>query len=110
MKILCVCERGNNRSVCLARILKDYYGHDAIAMGSETNGYEVRQFLINWAEIIILLDERIEVSGMAVSNIIKKIKRWDVGPDIWGNHFHPELERKLISYIRRDKPMDWGKE
>lgn len=107
MKILCVCERGNNRSVCLARILKDYYGHDAIAIGSETNGVDILITLSSWADMIIVLDKRIDIVG---KNFHEKLLLWDIGPDVWGINFHPELERKLLSYIRRDKPMEWEKE
>jgi hypothetical protein len=36
MKILCVCDQGNNRSVHFAHNLK-YWGNDCIPIGTETN-------------------------------------------------------------------------
>ena len=97
MKILTICEGGNNRSVCLAFFMKDELGHDAISMGIRRAGRSTKKMLYEWADKIILVDKAFQ------DEIPKKFKRkllvWDVGPDRYGFWWHPELIQQYQNYI-----------
>ena len=100
MKVLVVCQRGNSRSSSLAYILKDGYGHDAIAIGLESNGEEVKELLYNWAEKIILVDNRF-VSQIP-EKYKSKLKIWDVGPDRFFLGVVPELMQLYQDYMKNN--------
>jgi predicted protein tyrosine phosphatase len=97
MKILCICERGNSRSVALAYILKDGLNQDAIAMGIRANSEETKSTLYEWADHIVLVDKTF------VNEIPKeyqgKLVVWDVGPDRYFLGFHPELLDQYSKFI-----------
>lgn len=75
MKILCICEGGNVRSVALAELLKDR-GNNAIAIGMKYIDKETLLILTKWADKII-----------DVRDYLPK--------DIWGNSADKDL-RELI--------------
>ena len=52
MKILCICEGGNVRSVAMAEILKDR-GNNAIAIGMQYIDKDTLLILTKWADKII---------------------------------------------------------
>ena len=79
MKILTICERGNSRSVMLAYLLKDGYGHDAIACGIRANTGETMDMLYKWADKIILVDK--DFIPEVPQEFHSKMKVWDVGKD-----------------------------
>lgn len=100
MRIVCMCQRGNCRSVSLAYLLKDYFGgHDAVAIGWQTAGKELKDFLFNWAEKIYVLE------GYMVAHVPAeykdKVKVFDVGPDGYGNSHNPVLTEKLKGMLCR---------
>ena len=74
MKILCICERGNSRSVALAWILKDHLGHDAVAIGAKSAGRKTLKMLCKWADKIILVDK--DFKNEIPLNQKKKLKIW----------------------------------
>lgn len=100
MKILCLCERGNSRSVALAWMLKDHFGMDALACGILSNGDELKNFLYKWADKIILVDQRF--IDMIPQEYKDKLKVWDVGPDRFFRGFEPELLQAYEAYLRND--------
>jgi predicted protein tyrosine phosphatase len=98
MKILCICERGNSRSVVLAYMFKDIYGQDALAIGIRTASEETKTMLYSWADVIILVDKMFENEiPMEYGN---KLKIWDVGPDRYFQGFHPELLGQYEEHIK----------
>ena len=54
-KILCMCQKGNSRSVACAYWLKKKYGMDAIACGFKTQGMDTLEMLVDWADCVILM-------------------------------------------------------
>ena len=100
MKILCVCQRGNSRSVALAYIFKDRLNQDAIAMGIRTASDETKQMLYDWADSIILVDGKF-ANEMPIRHI-GKTKVWDVGPDRYFLGFHPDLLRQYEEYVNKE--------
>lgn len=93
MKILTVCQRGNNRSAALAFILRDERGPNEVINYGPLGGVSEStiDMLCEWAEKIIVTTTEVDVPEKF------RIRRvfLDVGPDIWGVRFAPELLDKL---------------
>jgi hypothetical protein len=97
MKILCVCEGGNTRSVTLATLLKYNYGnHDAIAMSQGKNKGDTLRMLANWANLILAADS--EIYTKLLQDLLaqkdgneRKVELADLGTDKWGMSMHPDL-------------------
>lgn len=119
MKILCVCNHGNVRSAGLARAIKDLNGacksteldylhnefiqHEAIAIGAHCSRIETISHLSEWADLVIDLSDNDEKVQLRLQEIAgKKYRRFDIGYDIWGNPFHPnlrEIAQKIVKEI-----------
>ena len=89
MKILCVCQGGNSRSVAMAYVLKYHFGHDALACSAEKNSAETLVYLYDWADKIIVMQP--EFVGVIPLRMYEKVIRFDVGRDRWMNGLHPQL-------------------
>lgn len=100
MKILCICARGNSRSVALAWILKDHMNLDAIAIGIESAGQEAKDLLFKWADRIILVDKQFE--DRIPEEFKDKLKIFDVGGDRFFRGFEPELITMFVDYINKE--------
>jgi hypothetical protein len=100
MKILVLCDQGNNRSVTIAHHLK-YWGHDVLSAGLLTNEPETLALLSVWADRIIVTEQLhydlIKQSPMAATEIMNKVQLWDVGPDTYPRPFN----RKLLAKVRK---------
>lgn len=81
MRILCICEHGNVRSVALAYLIKTIYGHEAIAIGRKITSPETMRMLEKWADGVIEVDKL-------------------VGPDVWHDPFHHNLQHKLLKRLK----------
>ena len=97
MKILCICARGNSRSVALAYLLKDHLNLDAIAMGIEAASDETKEMLFNWADKLILVDNQFE--NKIPDQYKNKLKIWHVGGDRFFRGFEPELLNMYAEHI-----------
>ena len=102
MKVLCMCQGGNTRSVSLKFLLKIRYDIDALACGWEYNTEETRRMLYQWADRIIVLHddfaEHVPDEFHRTSDGTRKLHQFHVGDDIWtgaGGAFHPDLLQKL---------------
>lgn len=99
MKILCVCERGNSRSVCMAFLFKDMLHQDALAVGLTSSSEDTKRLLYEWADVIIL------VAGSLVDMIPDayrgKLMVWDVGEDVYFQGFHQDLIDKCLGYMQK---------
>jgi predicted protein tyrosine phosphatase len=93
MKILTICSAGAVRSVGMAYLLKEMYGHDAIPVGHDLNSQQTIDMLADWADLIIVMQPQY-AAGLPMRDAHKIIKI-DIGPDIWGNSLHPDLLAKL---------------
>jgi hypothetical protein len=91
MKYLCVCQRGNSRSVSMAYVLKDTLGQsDVLACGIETTSRETFEMLGIWADkIIVAADE--SVHKRMPDKFLYKVVWFDIGPDVWGNPMNEQL-------------------
>lgn len=86
MKVLCVCDQGNNRSVQFAHLLK-YLKHDTIPIGLRTTSDGTLKMLFEWADVIICTDDTQAVPDKYQA----KYKLWNVGPDRYPRPFNHEL-------------------
>ena len=90
MKILCICDQGNNRSVTFAHLLK-YWGNDTLSAGMSTNSEATLVMLGEWADKIVLTEEKQLYSlGHGIFDLTK-VMFCDVGPDTYPRPFNKEL-------------------
>ena len=99
MKILTCCAGGNWRSHHLALLLKDFYHHDAIALGLATvSGQDTRRMLFEWADLIVLTTDEVN-HGHVPPEFASKTVLWDVGPDTFNHPPSRELYAKHIAFL-----------
>jgi hypothetical protein len=94
MRVLCLCDEGNNRSVTLASNLK-YLGHDVLSAGLRRNSPETLELLFEWAEYIITTDTDQFVPPWHSD----KVHLWHIGPDKYPRAFNPQLLAKVKALI-----------
>ena len=96
MKILCVCNGGNCRSVALAEVLKGIYGHEAVAIGTYWFSPTSQASFADWAERILFVEPRQAKlpepdltrwmnSPLWSPGYDDKRRVVPIGPDIWGH-------------------------
>jgi len=92
MKLLVVCDQGNNRSVTLAGQLK-YMGYDVLTAGLKNNSIETLATLYFWADKIILTDSDQAISDdpFTVGHFANKVTHWNMGPDVYPRPYNPQL-------------------
>ncbi len=99
MKILTVCWAGDNRSVHLARLLKETKRQEAIAVGLYHTTRSTRQMMYEWADKIILL-----VPGKKhwiPEEFYPKLEVWEgFDPDIWPFSLNPDLRQLLEERLK----------
>jgi hypothetical protein len=96
LKVVTVCEHGLNRSV-VARWLLQQQGHEVIPVGLERHSDATLTMLYDWADRIVVLDARLSARVPA-----EKLVVWDVGPDVYPHHYHPDLVRRLRAFPALD--------
>lgn len=105
MKILVVCDQGNNRSVNFAHRLR-YWKHEVIPVGINVLSFETLSMMYKWADKIII------VHGMQWRKIPEEFKAktvlFDVGADQYPRPFNPQLDQKVRDYLEQNK--DWLKQ
>lgn len=97
MKVLCICEHGNVRSVALAYLIKTIYGHEAIAIGEKTINDDTLSILADWSDKIIKFTPGY---GAIMGGNGKKVTHLLIGDDIWFNPFHHNLQHKLLKKLK----------
>jgi hypothetical protein len=96
MRLLCVCQGGNVRSVCLARLLKKR-GHESIGVG--LNQKSLLPLLAHWAERIYPMDDEISKALWMLGYQHKMSSDYIIGPDDWHSPDHPDLLRRLRDLV-----------
>jgi len=100
MKILTVCDQGNNRSVHLAHLLK-YWNNDVLPVGLDTNSKETLEMLYKWADAIIVVEDAMR--QVIPIEFIQKVKVWNVGEDVYSRPFNTQLHQKAKQYLEENK-------
>lgn len=86
MKILVVCDEGNNRSVTVAGVLK-YKEHDVLTAGLKRNSSETLAMLFEWADMII----RTHTDQEIPYQYEVKMKTLVFGPDTFARPYNKNL-------------------
>ena len=116
MKVLCICNHGNNRSGSMAKVIrtsngkclgvgeeytKEYSKHEAIAIGAHCSQDDTLKILIDWSDFVVDMSDEIEFVQKKLKTLCEdKYKRFDVGFDIYGSNSHPELLSKCEEWIK----------
>lgn len=93
MKVLCICQGGNSRSVACAYVLKYFFNQDALACSQEKNTPETIEMLCSWADHICVMQP--QFGEVVPEKYREKVTVIDVGPDVWCNGLHPDLVNKV---------------
>ncbi|MBS3927484.1 MAG: hypothetical protein KGZ65_02565 [Sphingomonadales bacterium] len=98
MKVLCVCERGNSRSVCMTWLLKDHYGVEALACGITAITADTWRLLYSWADKVILMHAPLRRHIPGGDPELKMVV-CDVGADVYWEPPHADLTDQCRSFI-----------
>jgi predicted protein tyrosine phosphatase len=105
MKILVVCDQGNNRSVTLAGQLK-YLGNDVLSAGIQTNTNATLRMLYDWADRTIVTEEsQFRTLAHVVDNEYS-IELWDIGPDVYKRPYNKQLLAIVKRLIKEHPEVD----
>lgn len=105
MKVLCLCQKGNMRSVALAFLLKKEHGVDALAMGLQTSSPETQRMLFEWCDWMILTSRR--YLDLIPEPYRPKLKVWHVGTDRWFTGYAPDLVQQFQDFLQDDPMEPW---
>ncbi len=97
MRILCICEHGNNRSTNLATRLRYEYYAETIPIGTKRVSNKTMRMLCEWADYIIVVEARLVTD--VLSEYKEKLQVWEIGPDTYPRPYNAELDaivRKLV--------------
>lgn len=99
LKVLCVCEHGNSRSVALGWILKEHFGMNVLCCGTTENLQDEATctMLLNWADVVILVDERLTSS--IPEQFHKKLLICHVGDDTYFRGYDRALLEQYAVFI-----------
>ncbi len=97
MKILCICEHGNNRSCNLATHLKYEYYAETIATGTRRVSNKTMKMLCEWADHIIVIQP--ELVNDTIRKYKGKLQIWDLGPDIYPRPYNTVLDAKCRELV-----------
>ena len=91
MKVLCLCQKGNSRSVVLAWYLRKLFKHETLAAGMVSTSRSTRRMLYEWADRIILVVPRYR--HRIPDEYSEKVRVVDAGGDPWRGHDKELLQR-----------------
>lgn len=105
MKFLCVCEAGCVRSGALAFSLRYNFGQGRVFQASHSKTpQEDLDMLAAWADYIVVMEPKF---ADKFEQFKEKIRVLDVGPDIWKNPLHPDLQDIVSHVIERWYSKSW---
>ena len=99
VKILCMCQGGNSRSVGAAFLFKYGFGIDALACSWEKNSPATIEMLCKWANHVCILERN--MMEYVPSEFQAKVWVLDVGPDVWLNGLDRRLHAILLPMITK---------
>lgn len=88
-------------------VLHRYFGHETLACGWENNDYRTMSFLVEWADLVIVMHE--DFIGYLPTRLQGNASILHVGEDIWGNPFHEDLQLKIFDGIMANPVLRNGK-
>jgi hypothetical protein len=100
VKILVVCDEGNNRSVTVAHHLK-YWGHDVLTAGLKRNSMGTLNMLFDWADRVIYTEPD-QFFTLSPSDQ-RKFQLWNLGPDTYPRPFNKDLLHKVRALMQEHR-------
>lgn len=94
-----MCNRGVSRSPTIAALLTNA-GHDALAIGSDTAGFETRRLLSDWCEMAIFTDA---AQILAFPDLKVHSELWPIA-DAYPRPFNADL-RMLVERMMKTKGL-----
>jgi hypothetical protein len=91
MRVLCLCQKGNSRSVILAYLLRKLFKCEAIPAGMVSTSRSTRKMLYQWADRIILVVPRYQ--HWIPEEFRDKLRVIDAGGDPFKGHDEALLGR-----------------
>lgn len=88
-------------------ILNRHLGHSTLACGMENNDDDCRRMLFEWADAVVILHRDFE-SGV-MPEFRHKMHVFDVGDDVWGNPFDPDLQMKIVEMLNTNPVLNFGR-
>jgi len=104
MKVLVVCDHGNNRSVTIAGQLK-YWKHDVLSVGLAVTSEETIRMLLVWCDRVITTDSG-QLDSLPVG-FDGKHQLWDLGPDVYPRAYNPEL-LKMVKVLMQFHKVEYA--
>lgn len=96
-KILCICNKGNCRSVGTRYCLNERGYKNVIAMGGENTTLKTMAMLCRWADII-LLAKKTHIRFIPILFLHKVVYEYEVGEDVYD---HNPMDKKLHKIVRK---------
>ena len=114
MRVLCVCSRGNVRSVNMAYLLREACEIEAAAIGYNSSTRSIRHSLFGWADLVIVMDEGVALqlkTDVTAQVHREKIKHCLIGLDRSGVDwaFKHELLEDLKRWLEKNGVAVSGK-
>ena len=119
MKVLAICNHGNNRRGGMVSVIKstngdcidvteeyqkEYIKIEAIAVGAHSHTMDTLKFLEQWADMVIDMSDYIPIVQERLKKIFgNKYNRFDIGFDLFGSNAHPELLKKCQDWWSENK-------
>ena len=97
IKILCVCGKGNVRSVATKYALNRRGYNNVLTVGSRLVSSETLTMLYEWADLVLVAKRG---HAKNLPNLLKVNDQFTIGDDRWGNPVNLELEEII------DKQLD----
>lgn len=105
MKFLCVCEAGIVRSGALAYSLRYNFGQGQVFQASHSKTPQPDlDMMAAWADYIVVMEPKF---ANKFERFKEKVRILDVGPDIWMDPFHPELQSKVSEVAQTWSRSNW---
>lgn len=101
LKILCICNQGNSRSVGVRRRLNRRGYTNVIAIGGANTSEETMNMLCNWADVILLAKPT--HSRFVLVGSEKIHPEFTIGEDNWNNPMHEELQKIVKEQLDKIK-------
>ncbi len=88
---------GINRSGAASIILKKYFKHDVMQAGYGITQPDTFKMLSDWADRIVICDN--SAVGSIPPGDQKKIAVFNIGDDVYGSPWQPDLQKKMMKMI-----------
>lgn len=99
-RVVCICRRGQVRSVALRNILIETFGFcNVLSCGWENNSADTVAMLCEWADVILVIGSTSIWPHVPSSRFLHKSYHFNIGADIWGDYRSADLHRIIMPMV-----------